>query len=101
MHNRNCYYLHILRIVGWTLCLVGSGRHSIVPATNGSQRVGGQPRGYSNIPRFSNKAHLLHVLFVKVVPGTTFTSWSKHHFVVIGKAEQQVRKPSHCGTKQQ
>jgi len=33
-------------------------------------------------------------------PGTTFTSWSKHHFVVIIKAEQQVRKASHCGTKQ-
>jgi len=60
-----------------------------------------QPRGCNNILRFFNKPHLLHVLFVKVVSGTTFTSWSKHHFVVIGKAEQQVRKPSHCGIKQQ
>jgi len=50
---------------------------------------------------FCNEPHLLHILFVKVAPGTTFTSWSKHHFVVIGKAEQQVRKASHCGTKQQ
>jgi len=25
-------------------------------------------------PRFCNESHLLHVLFVKVVPGTTFTS---------------------------
>jgi len=41
------------------------------------------------------------MLFVKVAPGTTFTSWSKHHFVVIEKAEQQVRKASHCCTKQQ
>jgi len=48
-------------------------------------------------PRFFNKPHLLHDLFVKVVPGTIFTSRSKHHFVVIGKAEQQVRTPSHCG----
>jgi len=60
-----------------------------------------QPRGCNNILRFFNKPHLLHVLFVKVVPGTIFTSWSKHHFVVIVKAEQQVRKPSHCDTKQQ
>jgi len=25
-----------------------------------------------------------HVLFVKAAPGTTFTSWSQHHFVAIG-----------------
>jgi len=31
----------MLRIVGSTLSLVGSGRRSLVPATNGSQRVGG------------------------------------------------------------
>jgi len=55
----------------------------------------------STSPRFCNEPHLLHVLFVKVVPGTTFTSWSKHHLVVIGKADQQVRKASHCRTKQQ
>ena len=61
----------------------------------------GQPIGCNNILRFFSKPHLLHVLFVKVLPGTIFTSWSKHGFVVIGKAEQQVRKPSHCGTKQQ
>jgi len=30
----------MLRIVGSTLYLVGSGRRSIVPATNGSQRFG-------------------------------------------------------------
>jgi len=58
-------------------------------------------KGSNNIPRFCNEPHLLHVLFVKVAPGTTFTSWSKHHFVVIGKVEQQVRKTSHCCTKQQ
>jgi len=52
-------------------------------------------------PRFCNEQHLLNVLFVKLIPGTTFASWSKHHFVVIGKAEQLVRKPAHCGTKQQ
>jgi len=47
-----------------------------------------QPRSCNNIPRFFNKPHLLHVRFVKVVPGTIFTCWSNHHFVVIGKAEQ-------------
>jgi len=52
-------------------------------------------------PRFLNEPHPLHVLFVKVVLGNTFTSWSNNHFVVTGKAEQQVRKTSHCGTKQQ
>ena len=52
-------------------------------------------------PCFCNEPHLLHVLFMKVVPGTTFTSRSKHHFDVIGKAEQQVRKASHCCTKKQ
>jgi len=31
----------MLRIVGSTLSLFSSGRHSIVPATNGPQRVGG------------------------------------------------------------
>jgi len=31
----------VLRFVGSTLSLFGSGRRSIVPATNGSQRVGG------------------------------------------------------------
>jgi len=60
-----------------------------------------QPRGCNNIPHFFNKPHLLHVLFVKVLPGTIFTCWSKQHCVVIGKAEQQVCKPSHCGTKQE
>ena len=32
---------------------------------------------------------------------TTFTSWSQHHFVAIGKPEPRVRKASHCGSKQQ
>jgi len=49
----------------------------------------------ATFPRFCNEPHLLHTLFVKFVPGTTFTSWAKHHFVVIGKAEQQVRKAFH------
>jgi len=30
----------VLRVAGSTISLVGSGRHSIVPGTNGSQRVG-------------------------------------------------------------
>jgi len=52
-------------------------------------------------PPFFNKPHRSHVLFVKSAPGTTFTSWSQHLFVVIGKPERQVRKASHCGSKQQ
>jgi len=52
-------------------------------------------------PRFCNDPHLLHVPFVKVVPGTTFTCWSKHQFVANGKAGQQVSKASHCHIKQQ
>ena len=42
-----------------------------------------------------------HVLVVKAAPGTTFTSWSQHHFVAIEKPNRQVRKASHCGNKQQ
>jgi len=34
-------------------------------------------------PPFYNEPHQSHVLFVKVAPGTTFTSWSEHHFVAI------------------
>jgi len=52
-------------------------------------------------PSFYNKPHRSHVLFVKSAPGTNFTSWSKHHFVAIRKTERQVRKASHCGSKQQ
>ena len=51
-------------------------------------------------PPFSNEPHRAHVLFVKASHGTTFTSWSQHHFVAIGKPEWQVRKASHCGRKQ-
>jgi len=82
-----------LHVCLWSFSCIGHAK-----TTLSMQR---QPKGCYNIPRFFNKPHLLHVLFVKVVPGTIFTSWSKHQFVVIGKAEQQVRKPSHCGTKQQ
>jgi len=52
-------------------------------------------------PPFCCEPHLSHILFVKVAPSTTFTSWSKHHFVVIGKPRRQVCKISHCGSKQQ
>jgi len=34
-------------------------------------------------------------------PGTTFTSWSQHHFIAIGNPERHVRKASHRGCKQQ
>jgi len=52
-------------------------------------------------PRFYNEPHQSHVLCVKAELSTTFTSWSQHHFVVIGKPELHVRKASHCGSKQQ
>jgi len=32
-----------------------------------------------------------HVFFVKAELGTTFTSWSQHHFDVIGNPEQHVQ----------
>jgi len=51
-------------------------------------------------PPFYNELHQSHVLFVKAAPATTFLSWSQHHFVAIGKPERQVRKASHCGSKQ-
>jgi len=50
---------------------------------------------------FYNKPHWSQILFEKAASGTTFTSWSQHHFVAIGKPEQYVRKASHCGSKQQ
>jgi len=52
-------------------------------------------------PPFYNEPHRSHVLFVNASPGTTFTFWSHHHFVVIGKPQRKVRKASHCGSKQQ
>jgi len=48
---------------------------------------------------FCSELHLSHILCEKFAPGTTFTSWSKHHFVVIGKPRRQVCKASHCGSK--
>jgi len=46
-------------------------------------------------PPFFNESRRLHVLYVKAEPGRTFTSWSQHHFVAIGKPERHVRKASH------
>jgi len=45
-------------------------------------------------PPFYDEPHQSHVLFVKSAPGTTFTSWSQHHFVAIRKPKRQVRKAS-------
>jgi len=36
---------------------------------------------------FYNKPHRSHIPFVKAALGTTFTSRSQHHFVMIGKPE--------------
>ena len=37
-------------------------------------------------PPFYNEPHLSHVLHVKVAPGTTFISWSQHHFVDMSRS---------------
>ena len=58
-------------------------------------------REVATTPSFLHRTAHIACSFVKVATGTTFTSWSKHHFVVTGKAEQKVHKASHCGTKQQ
>ena len=49
-------------------------------------------------PPIHNEMHQSPVLYVKVAPDTTLSSWSQHHFVAIGKPERQVRKASHCGS---
>ena len=51
-----------------------------------------QMEGCKNIPYYLQEPHWSHVLFVKVVPGTEFTSWPQHHFVAIGNPEWQVCK---------
>ena len=38
----------------------------------------------TSLPSY-NEPHRSHVLCVKAEPGTTFTSWSQHHFVARGK----------------
>jgi len=38
-------------------------------------------------PPVYNKPYQSHVIFVKVAPGTTFTLWTQHYFVAIGKPE--------------
>jgi len=55
------------------------------PVRGTSQR---QPKGCNNIPSFSQRTAPIALLFVKVAPGTTITTWSQHHFVAIGKPEQ-------------
>ena len=52
-------------------------------------------------PPFYNELHLSHVLCVKAELRTTFTSWSKHHFVAIRNPERHMRKALHRGNKQQ
>jgi len=49
----------MLRIVGSTLSLVVSGRHSIVPATNGSQRVGGCNPVFPRSPKTEPKVTVI------------------------------------------
>jgi len=52
-------------------------------------------------PPLYNQPHRLHILCVKAASGTTFTSWSQHHFVAVRKLKRHVHKASHCGSKQQ
>ena len=50
-------------------------------------------------PSFYNEPQRSHVLCVKAELRTTSTSWSQHHFVVIGNPERHVHKASHRGSK--
>ena len=50
-------------------------------------------------PPFYNEPHRSCVLCVKAELHTTSTSWSQHHFVVIGNPERHARKASHHGSK--
>ena len=92
----------------WSLCYCLFAPH-IYGVVLRAHSVRGEPRIQRNAkgevattsPPFYNEPHRSHVLFVKVLHGTTFTSWSQHHFVAIGKLERQVRKASYCGNKQQ
>jgi len=58
-------------------------------------------RGCNNIPSFLQQPPRSHVLCVKAELGMTLTSWSQHHFDVIGNPEWHVCKASHGGSKQQ
>jgi len=64
------------------------------------QRKANGENATTSLP-FYNEPHRPHILPLTAAPDTTFTSWSQHHFVAIGKPKWQVRKASHYGSKQQ
>jgi len=76
------FFTHIPFVVNCTFQLNASG---VVATTS---------------PPFYNEPHKSHVLCVKAKPGMTYTSWSQHHFVVIGKPKRHVRKALHHGSQQ-
>ena len=76
------FFAHIPFVVNCTFQLNASG---VVATTS---------------PPFYNEPHKSHVLCVKAKPGMTYTSWSQHHFVVIGKPKRHVRKALHYGSQQ-
>ena len=70
--------------------IIACSRHTYMGAVLRAYPVHSEPHIQRNAngevaatsPPFRNEPHLSHVLFVKAAPGTTFTSWSQHHFVV-------------------
>jgi len=55
----------------------------------------------TTFPPLYNEPQQSLVLFVKAALGMAFTSWPQHqHIAVMGKTKRQVRKASHCGSKQ-
>jgi len=95
MHRNLSYYCLLApRIHIFVLCA-----HPIRGESHNQRNTTGEVATTS--PPFYNEPHQSHVLCVKAELGTTFTSWSQHHFYLIGNPEQHVRKASHRGSKQQ
>jgi len=74
-----CYWLFAPLIYGVVLCTC-SVRGEPHIQRNASRAVA------TTSPPFYNEPHRSHILFVRASHRTTFTSWSQHHFVAIGKA---------------
>jgi len=90
-------------------CIIACSHHIYMGVVLRAHPVRGESRIQHNAngevattsPPFYNKPHRSQVLFAKSALGTTFSSWSQHHFVVIGRPKRQTCKASHCGGKQQ
>jgi len=79
--QRSCAEITLLLLVGAIVVLCTHpirGESHIQCHTTGEVATTSTP--------FYNEPHRSHVLCVKAELGATFTSWSQHHFVAIGKA---------------